>query len=49
MKILRNKEWQIEKKLVLNKENIYTPKEEKLRTEIIWLHHSVPVVEHREQ
>ena len=39
VKTLRNEEWQIEEGLVLKKERIYVPKDEKLRIEIIWLHH----------
>ena len=49
MKILRDKEWQIERKLVLREGNIYMPKEKELRIEIIQLYHDALVVEHREQ
>ena len=49
VKILRNEEWQIEKDLVLKEEKVYVPKDEKLRLEIIWLHHNTPIAEHREQ
>jgi len=34
-KILKYKEWQVEKKLVLKEEKIYILKDEKLQTEII--------------
>ena len=35
VKVLRNKEWQIEDELVLKKEKVYVPKDESLRLEII--------------
>ena len=31
---------------MLKEEKVYVPKDEKLRVEIIWLHHDVLVVEH---
>jgi len=31
---------------VLKEEKIYVPKDEELRTGIIWLHHDVPVAGH---
>ena len=34
-------------KLVLKKGKVYVPKDEKLRAEIIQLHHDVPVARHR--
>ena len=49
VKILRNEEWQIEKDLVLKEEKVYVPKDEKLRLEIIWLHHNIPIAKHRGQ
>ena len=45
MKILKSKEWSIEKELVLKKDQIYVSEEE-LRTEIIQLHHNTPVEGH---
>jgi len=33
--------------LVLKEENMYILKNKELRVEIIWLHHDIPVVEHR--
>jgi len=39
VKMLRDKEWQIEKGLVLKKRRVYVLKDEKLRVEIIGLHH----------
>ena len=35
VKTLRDEEWQIEEGLVLKKEKVYVPKDEKLRVEII--------------
>ena len=48
-KILRGDEWQIERKLVLKKRKVYMLKDEKLRVEIIWLHHNVLVAGHRKR
>ena len=39
-------EWQIEGELVLKEEKVYVPKDEELRTEVIWLHHNVPAAGH---
>ena len=47
VKILRDKEWQIEKRLVLKKGRVYIPKDEKLRVEIIWLHYDTLIAEYR--
>ena len=47
VKGLRNKEWQIEERLVLKEERVYIPKDKKLRVEIIWLHHDMPIAGHR--
>ena len=47
VKMLRNEEWQIEEVLVLKKGRVYVPKDEKLRVEIIWLHHDMPIAKHR--
>ena len=46
VKTLRDEEWQIEEGLVLKEESVYMPKDEKLRVEIIWLHHDTPVAGH---
>jgi len=46
---LRDKEWQIEEELVLKEGRVYVPKNEKLRTEIIQLHHDTPIVGYGEQ
>jgi len=44
VKMLRNNEWQIEEGLVLKEGRVYVPKDEKLRVEIIQLHHDTPIV-----
>jgi len=49
VKMLRNEEWQIEEGLVLKEGRVYVPKDEKLRIEIIWLHHDTPIAGHRGQ
>ena len=46
VKMLRDEEWQIEEGLVLKERKVYIPKDEKLRVEIIQLHHDIPIVEH---
>ena len=43
VKELREVEWKIEGELVLKEEKIYVPKNVELRSEIILLHHNVPV------
>ena len=47
VKMLRNEEWQIEEGLVLKEGRVYMPKDEKLRVEIIRLHHDMPTAGHR--
>ena len=49
VKVLRNEKWQIEDDLVLKEENVYILRDNKLRLEIIWLHHNTPIAEHEEQ
>jgi len=49
VKTLRDEEWQIEEGLVLKEERVYVWKDEKLRVEIIWLHHDMPIAGHGEQ
>jgi len=46
---LRGNEWQIEGDLVLKEEMMYVPREEKLRAEIIQLHHNVLAAGHGEK
>ena len=41
VKMLRNEEWQVEEGLVLKEGRVYVPKDEKLRVEIIRLHHDM--------
>ena len=33
---------------MLKERRVYVPKDEKLRAEIIWLHHDTPIAGHRE-
>jgi len=47
VKMLREKEWEIEEDLVLKKEKVYVPKDEELRIEIIQLHYDTTVAKHR--
>jgi len=49
VKMLRNEEWQVEEGLVLKEGKVYVLKDEKLRVEIIWLHHDMLIAGHREQ
>jgi len=46
VKTLRDKEWQIEKGLVLKERRVYVPKDEKLRVEIMQLHHDMQIAGH---
>jgi len=46
VKELWGNKWQIEGELVLKEGKVYVLKDEELRTEVIWLHHDVPVVGH---
>ena len=46
VKMLRNEEWEIEEGLVLKEGRVYVPKDEKLKVEIIWLHHDAPIAGH---
>ena len=49
VKTLRDEEWQIEERLVLKEGRVYVLKDEKLRGEIIWLHHDMPIAGHGRQ
>jgi len=49
VKMLQGEEWQVEGDLVLKEGKVYVLKDEELRIEIIWLHHNIPVAEHREK
>ena len=46
VRILQGEEWQIERDLVLKEVKVYMPKDEKLRVEIIWLHHDTLIAGH---
>jgi len=46
IKILKDKEWKIEDRIVMKKGKIYVP-ERKLRGEIIQLHYDTPVGGHK--
>ena len=49
VKELRGSKWQIEGELVLKKGKVYILKDEKLRAEVIRLHHDVPALGHGER
>jgi len=49
VKILRDEEWYQEDSLMLKEGKIYVSKDEKLRAEVIRLHHNMPVGGHGEQ
>ena len=49
VKMLRDEEWQIEEGLVLKEGRVYVPKDEKLRVEIIRLHHDMLIARHEGQ
>ncbi len=46
VKMLRDEKWQIEEGLVLKEGRVYVLKDEKLRVEIIQLHHNMPIARH---
>jgi len=46
VKMLRNEEWQVEEGLVLKEGRVYMLKDEKLRVEIIQLHHDTLIAGH---
>ena len=46
VKMVRDEEWQIEEGLVLKEGRVYIPKDEKLRVEIIRLHHDTLIAGH---
>ena len=49
VKMLRDKEWREENRLMLKKEKVYVPKDEALRVEVIRLHHNTSMGGHRRQ
>ena len=46
VKILRDKEQREENGLMLRDGKVYIPRDKKLRAEVIWLHHDMPVGGH---
>ena len=46
IRALKDKEQQLEGDLILKERKVYVPKNEKLRVEIIWLHHDILVARH---
>jgi len=49
VKMLRDKEWREIDNIMYKKRKVYVPKDDKLRAEIIRLHHDILVEGHREQ
>jgi len=49
VKMLRNEEWYQEDGLMLKEKKVYVPRDEKLRAEMIRLHHDIPVGGYRRQ
>ena len=49
VKVLRDEEWREKDRIMLRDGKVYVPKDKKLRAEVIWLHHDMPVGEHRGQ
>jgi len=47
--MLRDKEWREVDGVIYKEGKVYIPRDEKLRVEIIWLHHDILVGEHRKQ
>ena len=47
IKILRDEKWHQEDSLMLKEGKVYVPRDEKLRAEVIRLHHDIPVGGHR--
>ena len=46
---VNGREWEIEQDLVLWRGRVYVPKNDKLRLEIVRLHHDTPIGGHRGQ
>ena len=47
VKMLRDEEWRQEDSLMLKEGKVYVPRDEKLRAEVIRLHHDMPVGKHK--
>jgi len=48
IKMLRDEEWREVDSVIYKEEKVYVPKDDKLRAEIIRLHHDMPVGGHGE-
>ena len=46
VKVLRDEKWREMDRIMYKEEKIYIPKDEKLRAEIVRLHHDMPIGEH---
>jgi len=46
VKMLRDEEWRETDSVIYKEGKVYVPKNNKLRAEIIWLHHNTPVGGH---
>ena len=49
VKMLRDEEWREVDNIMYKEEKVYVPKDEKLRAEIIRLHHNMPIGGHERQ
>jgi len=49
VKMLRDEEWREVDSIIYKERKVYVSKDEKLRAEIIRLHHDMPIEEHRGQ
>ena len=49
VKMLRDEEWREINDIIYKERKVYVPKNDRLRAEIIWLHHDMPVGGHRGQ
>ena len=49
VKMERDKKWREVDSIIYKEEKVYVPKDEKLRAEIIRLHHNMPIEGHRGQ
>jgi len=47
--MLRDEEWYQKDSLMLKERKVYIPRDEKMRTKVIRLHHDMPVGGHRGQ
>ena len=49
VKMLKEKEWQIEGDLILKEGKVHVLKDKVLRVEIIWLYHDMLIAKHKEK